>query len=284
MAADNRSEQALVRDERGRFVRGSGNPHGRPSVIREVRGLARQHTEAAVAVLVSIAGDRKAPPAARVSAAQALLDRAWGRPEQAVALVGDGIRDLPEDFVPADGIGAAMLYEQITAGLVTPESALVALDRAIAGAASNGAQATTLDAPAAPQPSPLAVAPPPPKVSAHPLDERPASPTSVGQERLPEAPSTPVVTPANHPTTPWIAPTADALHDSTGCPTAAGLLAAQRAREAAIARDRAEGEAVAAASKARAAAEAAERARQMQPALDRALQVLLQPAEELESP
>ena len=148
MATDNTAEQApLVRDERGRFVRGSGNPRGRPVVIREVRGLAREHTEAAIAVLVSIAADRKAPPAARVGACTALLDRAWGRPEQAVALMGDGARDLPEDFVPSDGVGAVTLYEQLVFGLITTESALAAMDRAAAVGA-------TTPHPPAPQPSP----------------------------------------------------------------------------------------------------------------------------------
>ncbi|MGH7109512.1 MAG: hypothetical protein ACREFK_03705 [Stellaceae bacterium] len=50
----------------------------------EIRDLARQHTEAAIAALVAIMSDPKAPPAARVSAAVAILDRAHGKPGQAV--------------------------------------------------------------------------------------------------------------------------------------------------------------------------------------------------------
>jgi hypothetical protein len=40
---------------------------------------------AAIATLKCIAADKKAPSAAHVSAAIALLDRAWGRPAQAIA-------------------------------------------------------------------------------------------------------------------------------------------------------------------------------------------------------
>jgi hypothetical protein len=62
----------------------SGNPGGRPRVFVEIRDLARKHTREAVAVLVSIAHDSRAPAAARVAAANSLLDRAWGRPPQAL--------------------------------------------------------------------------------------------------------------------------------------------------------------------------------------------------------
>jgi hypothetical protein len=57
----------------------SGNPGGRPKIIAELRDLARQHTEAALATLVEIAlnGENES---ARVTAANALLDRAWGKP------------------------------------------------------------------------------------------------------------------------------------------------------------------------------------------------------------
>lgn len=56
----------------------------------EIRSLARSHTAAAVKVLAGIMNEKKAPAAARVSAAQALLDRGWGKPTQPVAGDADG--------------------------------------------------------------------------------------------------------------------------------------------------------------------------------------------------
>src|SRR5262249_34665133 len=41
--------------------------------------LARQHAEAAIAVLAEIMNDTDAPAGARVSAAKAILDRGWGK-------------------------------------------------------------------------------------------------------------------------------------------------------------------------------------------------------------
>jgi hypothetical protein len=69
-------------------------------VVAEVRELARAHTGEAVQTLVSIMTDRKAAPAARVSAANALLDRGYGKPPQHQHITGaDGpqyVVRLPE--------------------------------------------------------------------------------------------------------------------------------------------------------------------------------------------
>ena len=48
----------------------------------QIRSLARGHTETAVNVLVGIMNQGEAPPAARVQAASAILDRGWGKPSQ----------------------------------------------------------------------------------------------------------------------------------------------------------------------------------------------------------
>lgn len=54
----------------------------------EIRSLARSHTDAAINALVGIVNQSEAPPAARVAAANAILDRGWGKPVQGVELSG----------------------------------------------------------------------------------------------------------------------------------------------------------------------------------------------------
>ncbi|MBB2961820.1 hypothetical protein FHU13_002208 [Methylobacterium sp. R2-1] len=71
-----------VRESNGRFRRGapSPNPSGRAPIAPEVKEAARVHTTAMLAVLVEVAMDGAAPPAARVAAANAVLDRGHGKP------------------------------------------------------------------------------------------------------------------------------------------------------------------------------------------------------------
>ena len=65
----------------GRFQPGkSGNPGGRPKAARSIQELARKHAPEAINTLAEIA--REGTPGARVSAAVALLDRAYGKPPQ----------------------------------------------------------------------------------------------------------------------------------------------------------------------------------------------------------
>ena len=59
----------------------SGNPGGRPKILADVRELARAHTAKALNTLVEIVENKKSPPAARVAAANSLLDRGYGKPE-----------------------------------------------------------------------------------------------------------------------------------------------------------------------------------------------------------
>jgi len=58
----------------------SPNPGGRPKALHNLQELAREHTEAAIDTLAKIMNDEKAPHSARISAADALLSRGWGRP------------------------------------------------------------------------------------------------------------------------------------------------------------------------------------------------------------
>lgn len=65
----------------------SGNPSGLPKDLREVIHLARSHTVTAINALAEIAGHGDSE-AARISASEALLNRAWGKPKDTVELTG----------------------------------------------------------------------------------------------------------------------------------------------------------------------------------------------------
>jgi len=94
----NMLEHAMSKTTRqagGRWVPGiSGNPLGRPKIIAQVRDAARAHTTLTLERLVSLVDS--ADEKIALSAAQALLDRGWGRCEQSVAVT------TPEKAAPVD--------------------------------------------------------------------------------------------------------------------------------------------------------------------------------------
>jgi hypothetical protein len=65
----------------------------------EIASLARQHTAGALKTLAHIMNEPDAPPSARVSAAQALLDRGWGKPAQTMDMTVRRVsaKELPDD-------------------------------------------------------------------------------------------------------------------------------------------------------------------------------------------
>lgn len=102
----------------GRFKPGeSGNPSGRPKVDLNLRKLAREHTETALDALVEIVLSKRAAAAARVSAAQAILDRGWGRPVTPTSFVDEDGNDrpLPLDFYDATDLEKARRIAHILA-------------------------------------------------------------------------------------------------------------------------------------------------------------------------
>ena len=86
MPADNRPPSGR------RFRPGqSGNPGGRPKLEGDVRALAQQHGRAALERLVQLMGSDNERVA--VVAAQAVLDRAYGKPPQGLQISGElGVR------------------------------------------------------------------------------------------------------------------------------------------------------------------------------------------------
>jgi hypothetical protein len=62
--------------------------------LTEIRSLARSHTRTAVNVLVGIMRSKDATAAARVSAANAILDRGWGKAAQPLENGKDGGLEL----------------------------------------------------------------------------------------------------------------------------------------------------------------------------------------------
>jgi hypothetical protein len=62
--------------------------------ITEIRSLARSHTRTAVNILVGIMRSKNATAAARVSAANAILDRGWGKAAQSLENGEDGALEL----------------------------------------------------------------------------------------------------------------------------------------------------------------------------------------------
>ncbi|MDC3402212.1 DUF5681 domain-containing protein [Alphaproteobacteria bacterium] len=83
----------MMRDKRGRFPKGqSGNPGGRPKDEHNVAELARSYTVEAMETLVELMRNGR-DERVRGTAAQALLDRGWGKPKVELKTNADGLGD-----------------------------------------------------------------------------------------------------------------------------------------------------------------------------------------------
>jgi hypothetical protein len=63
----------------------------------DIRSLARKHTERAIQTLQGVMDSADAPPAARVAAAQALLDRGWGKAVQHIETTRRPVQTMSDD-------------------------------------------------------------------------------------------------------------------------------------------------------------------------------------------
>ena len=92
---------------------GQGRPRGIPNkVTRPIRELAANFSEGAIRTLVQILVDPLAPPAAKVSAAKELLDRAHGRPSASAEIKtkrGASLAEMGERILAAATSGALPL-------------------------------------------------------------------------------------------------------------------------------------------------------------------------------
>lgn len=84
-----------------RFPKGqSGNPSGRSKVSFAIVDEAQKHAEKAIKSLVRVLDDEEAPAAAKISAANSILDRAYGKAPQAIDLKAEvNFSDAFETFI-----------------------------------------------------------------------------------------------------------------------------------------------------------------------------------------
>lgn len=123
-----------TRDARGRWLKGgaSPNPSGRPPTDHELQELARAHTRKAIETLVKFMDSED--PVVAIAASKAILERGHGKPAQSLTLA-----PAPRQFdgPPISDPGeAARVYQELMAGLVTPDSVVFADSSPSSGAAS----------------------------------------------------------------------------------------------------------------------------------------------------
>lgn len=93
----------------------SGNPGGRPKADKRLKELAREKTELALNTLIGIAENEKESASARVAAANAILDRGWGKPCQALEHSGEvdnGITEIRRVIVSPGEVLSPEAWQQ----------------------------------------------------------------------------------------------------------------------------------------------------------------------------
>jgi hypothetical protein len=77
----------------------SGNPGGRPKVLAEVTELARKAVPGSLKTLIAIRDDPEQPAPARVAAANAIWDRAYGKPVQTTINYNETLDGFTDDEI-----------------------------------------------------------------------------------------------------------------------------------------------------------------------------------------
>ncbi|MCF1707559.1 hypothetical protein L0V05_01890 [Tabrizicola sp. J26] len=118
---NNTANQISVASRGGRRP-GAGRPKGKESEAKkEIAELARNFAEDALKVLVDVAKDANAPAAARVSAANAIIDRGYGK---APATLEPSVNPLAEAIREISQRGSAMPIRSVQE---LPSASLAAL-------------------------------------------------------------------------------------------------------------------------------------------------------------
>ena len=83
----------------GGYREGAGRPRGaKNKATLELKGLAQRHTEDALKTLVEIMLSAESSDKARVAAANAILDRGFGKPHQSIdAEIAGTIADITDE-------------------------------------------------------------------------------------------------------------------------------------------------------------------------------------------
>src|SRR5262245_30608547 len=118
-AAEGETANTGGRTDKGQFKPGvSGNPSGRPGIVKQVRELLQDELPTNIEVLKAIRDNKDAKDADRIACIKELNDRALGRAPQAVEYSGSiGSGNGPGDHTPDMGLKSSLagLRERVIA-------------------------------------------------------------------------------------------------------------------------------------------------------------------------
>ena len=104
------TDKPLKRVGNPNWIKGGASPNPSGRTDKPIAMLARMHAPTALKTLVTISKDENAPHAARVSASQAILDRAYGKAQPSAPATHQFKRaiDMTDDELAAIASGATL--------------------------------------------------------------------------------------------------------------------------------------------------------------------------------